>query len=432
MKTVLMIAPYFVPRRRVGSQRPYKFAIHLRSYGYEPVILTIANTGTEMTSKEKEFLNGIKIIEIKPPFDHTANAQTNSITSEQKVKKRVANKFIEWLDKQTPMDSWIYLFMLRYLNIRNKVSEINPDLVWATGDPWSSLWLGEKLSQAFSVPFIADFRDPWTLSKMQLRERSSFSAGIDMEIEKRIVMNADKLIFTANITEENYAGFYTFEKQKTATIYNSYDSTLPGVKIEDEWGTTFDTSHLNMIFFGRFRRLSPAHSIIKAMKVLKEKNPDAAERIKIHSFGIPDEENETAIREAALDNNFVYHQPVEPEKKDIVLKHADILLLSTDAQREEIIPAKLWDYLSVHTPIFSIAPNPEVADIIMRSKAGVQVHPGEKMEIAELLETFSKEKERRSDSLFTPESDIPDRGIYEARQTTKQLASIFDELLADA
>ncbi|MDZ7682579.1 MAG: hypothetical protein U5J63_12930 [Fodinibius sp.] len=30
MKKLLMVAPYFLPRRRVGALRPFKFAIHLR------------------------------------------------------------------------------------------------------------------------------------------------------------------------------------------------------------------------------------------------------------------------------------------------------------------------------------------------------------------------------------------------------------------
>lgn len=426
MKKVLMIAPYFVPRRRVGSQRPFKFAINLREFGYKPVILTIGTPGSVMTENEKELLEGIEIITVQAPFDKTVQKPTKK--SEIEPIKR--QDLLDWIDKQTPMDSWIFLFLTKYLSIKKRVTNVEPDLIWATGDPWSSLWLGEKLSKSLEIPFIADFRDPWTLSNLPLRNRSSFSEGLDMEIEKQIVHSAKKLIFTALLTEYLYSDYYNLPEEKTATIYNSYANTVSDDTV-DEWDADIDPENLNMIFFGQFRRLSPVESVVKALKILQKKNPEAAKRIKIHSFGRPDEPNMKRIRDAGLLQNFMFHEPVEPEKKDQVLKHADILLLSTDEKREEVIPAKLWDYLSVHTPIFSIAPNPEVADIIMRSKAGVQVHPGEKMEIAALLESFSVEKENRSNSLFMPESILPDRGIYEAKQTTKQLASIFDEVLED-
>ncbi len=421
-----MIAPYFVPRRRVGAQRPFKFVIHLRDYGYEPVILTIGTPGAAMTENEKEMLEGIEIISVGAPFDQTVKKPSKK----GEKKSKLGQDLLDWIDKQTPMDSWIFLFLARYFSIKKNVTQVQPDLIWATGDPWSSLWLGEKLSKSLEIPFIADFRDPWTLSNLPLRNRSSFSEGIDMEIEKRIVQSADKLIFTAMLTEYLYSDFYNLPEDKTATIYNSYANTISDTEV-DEWDAEIDPGNLNMIFFGQFRRLSPVKSIVKALKILQNKNHEASKRIKIHSFGLPDEQNMNRIKDAGLLQNFTFHEPVEPEKKDQVLKHADILLLSTDEKREEVIPAKLWDYLSVHTPIFSIAPNPEVADIIMRSKAGVQVHPGEKMEIAALLESFSIEKANRSNSLFMPETILPDRGIYEAKQTTKQLASIFDEVLED-
>ncbi|TVR16115.1 MAG: glycosyltransferase [Balneolaceae bacterium] len=424
MKKVLMIAPYFVPRRRVGSQRPFKFAIHLRDYGYEPVIVTIGTPGVSMTENEKELLEGIEIITVQAPFDQTVKKP-----SPEGEKKSLKGQYLlDWIDKHTPMDTWLFLFLTKYLSIKKRVTNVQPDLIWATGDPWSSLWLGEKLSRALEIPFIADFRDPWTLSKLPLRNRSSFSEGVDMEIEKRIIHSANKLIFTALLTEYLYSEFYNLPEEKTATIYNSYANTISDTEV-DEWDADIDSESLNMIFFGQFRRLSPVKPIVKALKILQKKNSEASKRIKIHSFGKPDKPNMNMITDAGLLQNFTFHEPVEPEKKGQVLKHADILLLSTDEKREEVIPAKLWDYLSVHTPIFSIVPNPEVADIIMRTKAGVQVHPGEKMEIAALLESFSIEKENRSNSLFMPESILPDRGIYEANQTTKQLASIFDEVL---
>ena len=114
-----------------------------------------------------------------------------------------------------------------------------------------------------------------------------------------------------------------------------------------------------------------------------------------------------------------------------VLKSADILLLSTNMEREQVIPAKLWDYLSVQIPILSITPNPEVGDIIMRSKAGIQVQPDKKAEIAELLQSFAKAKRNGESFLLSPEKEIPDRNMYEAKHTSGELASMFDELLAN-
>jgi glycosyltransferase involved in cell wall biosynthesis len=425
MKTVLMIAPYFIPRRRVGALRPFKFAIHLRSYGYQPVVLTISSPDDECTELEKKLLKEIPILKIEPPFDRTTPRNKNK-SSNQKEKP-----LLDWLDKQTPLDSWIYLFLLRYFEVSKKVKEVDPDLIWATGDPWSGLWLGEKLSRSLSKPFIADFRDPWTVSNVNLRNRSAFSMGIDKKVEKRVVRNADRVVFTSGLTEKKYLQEFNLPEGKTKTIYNSYDLSLIQEHKDEKWGETLNPRFLNVIFFGRFRRLSPVTPVADALKVLKRISLEDASNIHIHSFGKPDEENLKLIREYGLENNFLFHEPVVPEKMVPVLKSADILLLSTNMEREQVIPAKLWDYLTVEVPIFSITPNPEVSNIIMKSKAGIQVHPDEKVEIAELLQSFAKAKRNDESFLLSPEKEIPDREKFEAKHTSGELASLFDDLLKD-
>lgn len=425
MKTVLMIAPYFIPRRRVGALRPFKFAIHLRSYGYQPVILTISSPEDQSTELEEKLLNDIPIIEIEPPFDRT----TPKEESKRSIQKETP--ILDWLDKQTPLDSWVYLFLLRYFKISKKVKEVDPDIIWATGDPWSGLWLGEKISRGLSKPFIADFRDPWTLSSVNLRNRSPFSMDIDKQVEKRVVQNADRVVFTSGLTEKKYLREFNLPEKKTKTIYNSYDLSLIEEHKNEKWGETLNPDFLNMIFFGRFRRLSPVTPVADALKVLKNINSEDASNIHIHSFGKPDTENLKLIREYGLENNFIFHEPVVPEKMLPVLKSADILLLSTNMEREQVIPAKLWDYLTVEVPIFSITPNPEVGNIIMKSKAGIQVHPDEKVEIAELLQSFAKAKRNDESFLLSPEKEIPDRENFEAKHTSGELASLFDDLLTD-
>ena len=409
----------------MGSLRPFKFAIHLRKYGYQPVILTIAASGSSFTDLEGELLRDIPIIEIEPPFDKTTQKKQEESLDES------GSPVLDWFDKNTPIDSWIYLFVLKYRSISKKIRELNPDIIWATGDPWSGLWLGEKLSRELSKPFVADFRDPWTLSDVNLRRRSSFSESVDKNVEKKVVQKADRIIFTSKTSEKRYQNHYDLADAKTRTIYNSFDKTLTRAFKDQTWETKFNPEYLNLIFFGKFRRLSPVTPVAEGLKVLKKSNPEEASCIRIHSFGKPDSENISLITEYGLEENFINHEQVVPEKMLPVLTNADILLLSTNMHRHQVIPAKLWDYLSVDIPIFSITPNEEVGNIIMKSKAGIQVHPNKKEEIAELLQSFARAKRNEESVLLLPEKDIPNRDMYDAKHTSGELAAVFDELLKD-
>jgi len=52
MKKVLLFAPYFLPRQWVGAMRPFRYAIHLRDHGWDPVVLTIPAPGQRLTERK--------------------------------------------------------------------------------------------------------------------------------------------------------------------------------------------------------------------------------------------------------------------------------------------------------------------------------------------------------------------------------------------
>ena len=91
MKRVLMFTPYFLPRRRVGAMRPFRFVIHLRDFGWEPVVMTIAAKGQQLTPREAELLEGIRIIELAPPFDRTlaSESQLKPFQSQHKAEPKI-------------------------------------------------------------------------------------------------------------------------------------------------------------------------------------------------------------------------------------------------------------------------------------------------------------------------------------------------------
>jgi glycosyltransferase involved in cell wall biosynthesis len=429
MKKVLMIAPYFVPRRRVGSLRPFRFAIHLKKLGWNPVVLTLSSKGQQLTDKEKHLLNGIEIIEIDSPFDRTPG-----MNSREEVKPETSRSFVDvasdWIDKHTPADSWIFLFWLSYLKIYSKVKEIDPDLIWATGDPWSGLWLGEKLSSDFSKPFIADFRDPWTLADLNLRKRSSFSENQDREIEKKIIERADKLIFTAAQTRKSYEEFYDLPTEKSEVIYNSFDRGLINDENRTEWGVKLEKGKLQLIFFGAFRWLSPAGPIIDSLEELMKFNPEAVSQISVHSFGPMLSEEVKRIDSIGLSEIFVQHKPVLPQQMLSVLNKADLLLVSTHKKRSRIIPAKLWDYLATDKPILSITSNPEINTILQETNSGIGFSPDDKTGVAEFLKE-SVDAKSTGRSIFSKSKGMRDDRIrFESSETARVLAEIFDEVIS--
>ncbi len=428
-KTVLLIAPYFIPRRRVGSLRPFKFAIHLSSLGYKPIVLTIGHQPDQLTSKERMMLESIEILSVESPLDRTTKTK-KSIKNKEKTKKDIAEIILSWVDRNCPVDTWIFLFILRWGWIKRVVNLSKPDLIMASGDPWSGLWLGEKLSKKLNIPFVADFRDPWTLGDLQLRERSSFSAGLDKIFERRVIHQADRLIFTSHQLNQLYSEKYQISSNKTATIYNTFEPGLMKKSSDLSNSPKWESSKFNILFLGRFRRLSSASVVVGFLKKIQLSDPDVIDVIRIHSFGIPDKIELEQIVEAGLNSLFIFHDPFDPEEALPIMNSADLLLLSTSRERSKIIPSKLWDYLFSDVPILSIVPNPEVGEIIKKTDAGIHFAPENVTEISKFLIQVIETK-RSGGVPISIQKDVNGIQEFTSKAATVKLATIFDELLSD-
>lgn len=430
MKTVLMIAPYFVPRRRVGSYRPYKFVKHLKSFGWNPVVITIGGSGESLTPNERKALEGVEIKEIRPPFDRTTKSASNNDSEiRHRVWARWADWLAEWFDRQIPMDAWIFLFRSAYGEISEFSRSIEPDLIWSTGDPWSGHWLGNKLSKELKKPWIADFRDPWTLSGLRLRKRSVLSDFADRKLEQKFIKEADKVVFTAKAAEDLYRDTYSLQDGKTDTIYNSFELTgeeEPGA-ITQSWGAEIDPAKLNLVFFGSFRRLSPIQPVAES---LAELPVETREQIRVHSFGRLEPEDEKYLERLGVSELFLVHEKVVPEMAGAVFQEADILLVSTSGERRSIIPAKLWEYMISDKPIVSITPNPEIGEILKQTGAGIHFQNGQTRDIASALKQ-ALENKKIGEPVFQVDRKRERISQFSAKKNTQKLAQIMDTLTGD-
>lgn len=436
-KRVLLFAPYFLPRRRVGAMRPFRFAIHLRKFGWQPTVLTIAAEGQHLTEKEARLLRGIEVIELDPPFDRSTSAESQlgtSSDSSSAVLEKLAEPLgsvLDAVDRQFPVDTWLPFFLLKYRALTSAVRRVRPHVLWSTGDPWSGLLAARHLAHRFQLPWVADFRDPWTLSPVRMNGQSALTKTLNRWCERRILHSANAVVFTSAQTEATYRRHYADLDLHTTTIYNSFDHTLFDDPVAPEASDVSDeptsASHLDIGFFGRFRILSPATPIADALAAAHRQS-EAAARIRVFSFGPLNAADERHARALGVRDQFYERDAVPLQKALSALRQFDLLLLSTDPRRDAIVPAKLWEYLAARRPILSLSKNPEITDLLERTGAGVQRTPENKHDIAELLlECLRAKQEGRALPLpFAPDPAAIER--FEARSATQALTSLLNSV----
>ena len=433
MKRALLFAPYFLPRRRVGAMRPFRFVIHLREAGWEPTVLTIQTAGQLVTPAEAKLLEGIEIVEIEPPFDRTVRAESQLGLDQKTAGKPRPPGLLDRLDRQLPADAWLLLFMLRRREMDAAVARLRPDVLWATGDPFSGLVAARGLADRHRLPWVADFRDPWTLCNVRSAGLSAPTKALNRRFERRIVRRADTVLFQAQQTERNYRLHYPEHAEKMTTIYNSFDPSVFEDPV-DLAGTTAKTpapgEALRLGFFGRFRAMSPATPMVDVLAEVKRRAGDLVTRIQVDAFGALNADDAAYAERHGVRGCFGRADAVPLERALSALRPFDVLLLSTDPRRDEIIPAKLLEYLAVGRPVLSLSRNPEVAEILERTGTGVQRDPAAVGPLADwLIEAVQAKTEGKPLPIaFDPKPDAIQ--AFGARETTEELAALFDETVA--
>lgn len=424
MKKVLIIAPYFIPRRRVGALRPYRFAKHFSEFDWDPFVLCIDTPNSTVTTNEEENLENVEVYTLKPPFDRTlSTSSSNSSKNKTKSKpKPKASTFTDWFDRIFPVDTWLPFLWLKKRNIIDTIRKVNPDVIWSTSDPWSGAYIAGKAAKKTGVKWIADFRDPWTLCSVRFPTKGKFAKMIDKKIEKWIVKNVDYMTFTAQSTEQSYLEYYPELQNKTSTIYNSFNDDIEIVS------NTLIRKKVQILFLGTFRWLSNAELIIKVLKSIKDKEPDLFKCIEVISYGNLTGEDLEHAKRNGVDQAFILRNKVPNEEVQKELSNSDVLLLSTHPNRTDIVPAKLFDYLPSEKPILSLVQNNEVNDILKSTGRGVHFSVDKIEDAADLLIDAVNSKKKGETISFGLDRKEEEISNYSSVSTTKQLVEVLDKV----
>lgn len=412
--SITIFAPYFPPRQRVGAIRPFRFAKYLSKVGWKVSIICIGDSQNSLSKKQREVLKDMKVYNLEPPIDRTPKKITNNSKISHK-KTRIES----WLDAQFPVDTWLPFLFAKKREIESILIENKTDILFSTSDPWSSAVLAKNISLALNIPWIADFRDPWTLCGTRFTKKGKLAQRIEKRVERKVIETANMLTFTSTATENKYLEFYPELVGKTATIRNSFD-----VEIHHTTKITVKNNKLVILFLGQFRALSSAESIIELLSAIKIRIPKLFNVLEVHSFGDLDHIDKNLAQQNGVLGKFITRPKVKFEDVGREIENSNVLLLSTKPERNDIIPAKLFDYLPSGKPILSLVHNPEVHKIIEETKTGIQLTTHNLEKVIDFLYSIYEAK-----LIFAP--NTKKIMTYSANYRARELDVLLKKILFD-
>lgn len=439
LRRILMVAPYFAPHPRVGALRAFRLATHLPDLGYLPTVVHLAASGLQPTPFERQRLARVETLALRLPLGVHAVPTARAATSGSNQSpqggaegchqwrtelRRVLKHGRRALDAHVPIDGWLPVLAAHSLGLLRRFRAGHFDLLWSTADPWSSHLLAGVLSRYLDCPWVADFRDPWSLCSVRTRDRAAWARKLDARAERWVLERAARVTFTASATQRQYAGAYPTLQEKFATFENGFDPASCRLQSASNAAPGQPQGRFRALFLGRFRALSSLH---RWLPVLRSLPADQARQLTLAAVGPLAPADATRLALACPGIEYEALEAVPHEALGGLLHRADLLLLSTSPGREQIIPAKLWDYLPARAPILSICENSEIAQVLARTRRGQQ------LTLSEAGRFISKSIAhwQRGGSGTQPTPDWTEIARFSAPEQTAHWARLFDALVGE-
>ena len=437
MKRVLIISYYWPPTGGSGVQRWVKFAKYFPAEGWQPVIYTPENPEQLAVdaSLEAEVPAEAEVIRrrIVEPYEMYKKLLRKSGHSKEAVEVNPVNaqnksflqKVAMWIRgnffRPDPRCLWIrpsVKFLKEYLK------EHPVDLIVSTGPPQSMHLIGRLLAKETGLPWIADFRDPWTkIFYFKHLQMTHATVKWHKKMEKKVLDDATVVVAVSPLVQQE---FQAMTQTPVELITNGFD--------ECDFTATKNTEANG----GPDREFVITHTGLFAADgnptvlwdVLAEKcskDESFKKLMKIKLVGKTDEQILKSIEDAGLSENLedMGYQPhavaVEQQRKASLL----ILPLRKEPEYKAVLPGKLFEYLASWRPVLGIGQTDGAMSMILNNtKTGFVLNWDDKMSIEKYIDICWKD--HLNGRLSVEDADISQ---FTRRNLTRRMAQLFDKLI---
>ena len=466
-KKVLILTYYWPPSGGAGVQRWLKFTKYMQDFGFEPVIYTAENPeypslDDSLSADIPENLTVLRT-RVREPYKlykwftlqkkgHRVNTGFLNREKKKGLPEKISvgvrgNFFIPDARKFWIRPSIRYL--VHYLG-DHPVS-----LVVSTGPPHSLHLIALGVAERLNIPWVADFRDPWT--KIDYYRDLKLTAAADRRhhrLERKVLQAADAVTV---ISHDMKRQFEEICPKDIRVIPNGFDPDdfKAGPEESAAEGSQNETGAPDWVEAGTDvpdgaeavpaqpgGRLEHGFCLTHIGTIVPSRNPvvlwdvlsdlvaeqgEFAENLSVKLVGAIDYSVQSSIEKAGLQEklNHIEYLPHQQAVRLMGSSEVLLLLINRTSNAKGILTGKFFEYLCSGRPILAIGPpDGEAARVLRETGTGYIVDFEDPVNLKKLiLELYSK---HRKGVLQVNAKNIEP---YSRRNLTREMTALFHEIL---
>jgi glycosyltransferase involved in cell wall biosynthesis len=326
LRTLLLATYHFPPSSASGSFRLLGFVRHLLTHGWRTVVVAPPCMPFE-------------------PVDNRLSLKLPPETVVYSVPFPRGNRLTRRL---MPFAAWVPAALKA---CTRAVAVEHPEALLTSSPPPMIHLLGRLLKARYSLPWLADYRDPWAYG-----HGNGFVPGWpvwwEALKERAVLRSADSIIVNTPLAREALLHEVPACASKVAAITNGFDpESFVTRAAREKRPAHFAILHTGELYSGRDPR--PLFDALVGLQLRPQLPP-----LRLTFMGQSSDPNHdwpAEARRRGLEDVVCFAGHVQYKEALARMQVADILLLVDSPGRRVGIPAKLFEYLGARRPILALA-----------------------------------------------------------------------------
>ncbi|MFN1836177.1 glycosyltransferase family 4 protein [Balneola sp. MJW-20] len=398
LKKILIIVYYWPPSGGSGVQRWVKFVKYLKKLGWDPVIYAPSNPEYPAIdpSLDEDLPDDLRVIKrpITEPYHLykklvglKKDDKLGSGLMREEGGSGLMHRLSVWIRGNffiPDARKWWIKPSIRFLT--ELLNKERFDAIVTTGPPHSMHMIGLGLKKNTGLPWLADFRDPWTnIDFIEDLNLSSAARKKHEQMEQEVLDLADEIVVVSPTMRSDYSDM---TDTPVTVITNGFDTNDFAPADEGPRKDHFLLTHIGMMTSTR----NP-ETLWQALAGIRDKYPEKASKFKLQLIGKVDASIKAKIREYGLQemvevSDYVPHEQIIREQRK---SHALLLIINESPNAGLLLPGKLFEYMASGRPVICTTPvDGDAAEVLRESGIGKVVSTYDKdalqQQILELMD----------------------------------------------